>query len=121
MIFDDLITQYCASWNEPDATKRLALLETCWKVDGVYTDPGHQTLTRTALSDQISKFHADDPGAFLKLASKVDAHNNFVRFRWTLQNETGAQIAEGTSFGKIGTCGLIAQMTGFFGPLTDAG
>ena len=35
----DVVTQYMAAWNEPDATTRDALLAQCWSDSGVYIDP----------------------------------------------------------------------------------
>jgi len=116
-----LIDLYCAAWNANDKDKRDALLASCWADYAVYNSPVHHARSRSALSEHIAKFHADQPGAFLKRASGVDGHSGYVRFQWTLHDSEGLQIAEGTSFGRISETGQIEEMTGFFGPFPELG
>ncbi len=113
----ELVTRYCAAWNETDSEKRSMLLASCWAENGIYRAPGHEAISRSALSLHIGDFHADDPGAYLKLASGADGHGNAVRFRWTLHKKTGDVVAEGTSFGRFSDDWLFIEVTGFFGPL----
>jgi hypothetical protein len=114
--FSMLLKVYETAWNETDAKRRLALLEKCWAEAGVYTDPGVQTRSRVALSDNIGAFLASTPGHALRVVSGADEHHGQVRFEWRLVDDQRAVAIAGMSYGLIGEGGLIERMTGFFGP-----
>ncbi|AHD08863.1 nuclear transport factor 2 family protein [Phaeobacter gallaeciensis] len=115
-----LVETYAKAWNTSDAEMRLELLSACWDASGRYADPGCELQGRQALSDQIGRFHRDDPGARLSLTSAADGHNGYVRFQWNLNDSAGNKRAEGTSFGRIGKTGLLHEVVGFFGPFPKA-
>ena len=80
----DVVTQYMAAWNEPDATTRDALLEQCWSDGGAYVDPKVSLAGREALARHIATVQAARPGARLEFMSGIDVHHNLVRFLWRL-------------------------------------
>ena len=57
----DVVTQYMAAWNEPDATTRDALLEQCWSDSGVYLDPKVSLAGREALARTSPRFRPRGP------------------------------------------------------------
>jgi hypothetical protein len=116
----NLLKRYETAWNERDAKRRLSLLDSCWAESGVYTDPGVQTHSRQALSDNISAFLASAPGHVLRVVSGVDEHHGQVRFEWRLLDAGGAVAIAGMSCGLVGADGLIERMTGFFGPFPQS-
>ena len=86
----DVVTQYMAAWNEPDATTRDALLEQCWSDGGVYLDPNVSLPERDALATKIGEVLAARPGARLEFMSGIDVHHNLVRFLWRLVRADGS-------------------------------
>ena len=85
----EIVTQYMAAWNEPEAAARSALLERCWSDAGVYLDPGVSLAGRDALAVHIAKVQAARPGARLAFMSGIDVHHNVVRFLWRLVRADG--------------------------------
>ena len=47
---DEIVTTYCAAWNERDAAKRTELLEAAWADDGTYHDPTGTAAGRAELA-----------------------------------------------------------------------
>ena len=115
-----ILKRYEAAWNELDPKQRLSFLDRCWAESGVYTDPGVQTHSRQALSDNIGAFLAATPGHALRVVSGVDEHHRQVRFEWKLLDTGGAVALAGMSCGLLGEDELIERMTGFFGPFPSA-
>jgi SnoaL-like domain len=110
-----IVTTYCAAWNEPDKAKRTAMLEASWADDGVYHDPTGTAAGRSALVDHIAGFHEQFPGHTLAPASGVDDNGDGLRFAWVLRN--GAEVVlEGMDFAELAPDGRIKRIAGFFGP-----
>jgi hypothetical protein len=49
----------------------------------------------------------------LKRTSKVDSHNDWVRFAWSLGPADGAAVVEGVDFCALGPDGRLATVVGF--------
>ena len=111
----DVVTQYMAAWNEPDATTRDALLEQCWSTGGVYVDPNVSLAGREALSRHIATVRAARPGARLEFMSGIDVHHNVVRFLWRLVRADGSCGDTSIDFGEVGPDGRLVRIVGFFG------
>ena len=110
----DVLNAYMAAWNEPDAGKRMALLERAWAEGGIYIDPLSDVKGRDALSDVIAGLHAQQPGASLVLASGIDQHHNQVRFRWDFIGADGKTAIQGIDVGEIANDGRLARIIGFW-------
>ena len=113
---DRTVRLYAAAWNEPDAGKRLALLERSWAEDGVYVDPTVELSGRQALSDHIAGVQAKRPGARIALTSGTDEHHGLLRFNWRLIQADGTEGAESIDFGELDDDGRLSRIVGFFGP-----
>ena len=112
----DVVTQYMAAWNEPDATTRDALLEQCWSDGGVYLDPRASLTGWDALARHIGAMQASRPGARLEFMSGIDVHHNLVRFLWRLVRADGSCGDTSIDFGEVGPDGRLVRIVGFFGP-----
>ena len=97
------------------------LLEKCWAEDGVYADPLNVAEGRDALERLIQGFQQRSPGATIPLASGVEEHHHFVRFRWAMHSKDGSQVLEGFDVGELASDGRLRRITGFFGPFPPLG
>jgi SnoaL-like protein len=110
----EVLEAYMAAWNEPDAAKRMALLERAWADDGVYIDPMSDVKGRAGLDGAIAGLHAQQPGASIVLASGIDQHHNQVRFRWDFIGADGKVAIQGIDVGEIAADGRLARIVGFW-------
>ena len=69
----EAVASYAAAWDEPDETKRRALLERAWTDDGIYTDPTAYVEGREALIEHIAGFLNQVGEARLERSSGVEA------------------------------------------------
>lgn len=110
----ETIATYIAAWNEPDAPKRMALLDKAWADDGVYIDPLADVKGRDGLSATIAGFHTQQPGASIAIASGIDQHHNQVRFAWDFIGADGASQIKGIDVGELAADGRLARIIGFW-------
>ena len=61
----------------------------------------------------LAGVQAKFPGFVLKRISKVDSHNNAVRFAWSLGPAAGPSVVEGVDFATLSTDGKFASIVGF--------
>lgn len=113
----DLVPDYGQAWNEPDPAVRRALLLRVWGDDAVYTDPTATVHGRQELVTHIGGFKERFAGARLEVSTRVDEYGPNFRFGWVIIDQSGARVVEGVDFGRLGSDGRIASITGFFGPL----
>src|ERR1700754_4267289 len=59
----ETIDRYCAAWDEPDAARRKALLDSVWAEGATYTDPTVQAQGQAALDRHIASVQARYPGS----------------------------------------------------------
>lgn len=115
-----VVDAYQAAWNEGDAVKRGALLDTAWSDDGRYVDPTADVTGRDALVAQIDSFRGSLPGAKVDGTSAVATGDGAVHFRWNTSGLGGLVNVEGMDVGLTGADGRLTLIAGFFGALADA-
>ena len=114
----ELVDRYCAVWNEPDAERRAALLDTVWAEGAAYTDPRANTRGAAPLLAHIATVHASRPGAKIMRTSAVDVHHGIARFGWRVVEADGTPLPEGIDIVFLNEDGSrIERIVGFFGPL----
>ncbi len=116
----EVVTAYCAAWNEADEGARRTLLEQGWADEGEYCDPTARVAGREGLVAHISGFQAQMPGARIERSSGVDEHDGWLRFAWTLVGPDGAAAMEGIDVGELAPDGRLRRIVGFFGPFPAA-
>jgi hypothetical protein len=107
-----VVDTYIAAWNEGDAARRRALVGETWTDDGTYLDPLMTGSGPDEIAAMIGAAQAQFPGHRFELADGPDAHNDVVRFAWTLAGEAGP-VARGTDFATVAEDGRLRSVTGF--------
>ena len=104
---------YVATWNETDPAKRLAAIGRVWSDAGRYRDPLMQSDGPAGIDAMIAGVQGKFAGFVLKRTSKVDGHNDTVRFSWSLGPASGPAVVEGVDFGMLAADGRFASIVGF--------
>jgi hypothetical protein len=116
MTTEEIARAAVLAWATTGEAARLALLDRCWADAGIYCDPLSRVEGRHALSDHIVAFQRSRPGFRIPLASGVDTHHEFLRFRWVMLNPAGQFVYEGFDAGELAPDGRLQRITGSFGP-----
>ena len=106
------VSNYIAAWNEGDTDRRRALVAQTWTDDGTYIDPLMGGAGPDQLTAMIGAAQAQFPGHRFELSFGPDAHNDVVRFAWTLTGDAGP-VAGGVDFATLADDGRLRNVTGF--------
>ena len=107
------VEAYVATWNETDAARRQAGIARAWEAAGRYRDPLMASEGHAGIDAMLAGVQARFPGFVLKRTSKVDRHNDWVRFAWSLGPADGAAVVEGVDFCALAPDGRLASVVGF--------
>jgi hypothetical protein len=118
---DDTILTYFAAWNERDHDERSGMLERVLTSDAVLVDPTGRWSGVAGLSERIARYHAAAPGTRVVPASAVDAHNDVVRYGWSIVDADGAEVIEGLDVAERAEDGRLSRILMFHGPLPASG
>lgn len=110
---ESIVESYVASWNEPDPGKRLSAIAASCAADARYRDPVMASEGQAGLDAMLAGVQARFPGFVLKRISKVDSHNDAVRFAWSLGPAAGPSVVEGVDFATLAADGKLALIVGF--------
>jgi len=110
---DATVDTYVASWNETEPARRRAAIAEAWSERGSYRDPVMTSDGHAALDAMLAGVQAKFPGFVLKRISRVDHHNDAVRFSWSLGPASGPSVVEGVDFCTLGPDGRLASVVGF--------
>ena len=117
---DSTIAAYVATWNETDAARRQAAIARAWEAAGRYRDPLMASEGHAGIDAMLAGVQARFPGFVLKRTSKVDSHNDWVRFAWSLGPADGAAVVEGVDFCALAPDGRLASVVGFIDKMPAA-
>ena len=107
------VEAYVATWNETDAARRQAAIARAWDAAGRYRDPLMASEGHAGIDAMLAGVQARFPGFVLKRTSKVDSHNDWVRFAWSLGPSDGPAVVEGVDFCALAPDGRLAAVVGF--------
>ena len=110
---DATVEAYVATWNETDAARRQAGIARAWAASGRYRDPLMASEGHAGIDAMLAGVQARFPGFVLKRTSKVDSHNDWVRFAWSLGPEAGPAVVEGVDFCALAPDGRLVEVVGF--------
>jgi hypothetical protein len=111
-----LVNDYIAMWNEADAERRRALVARTLTDDATYVDPLMAGAGTDQISAMIGAAQQQYPGHRFALHTAPDAHNDRVRFGWSLSPNGGDPIAIGVDFATVAPDGRMQSVTGFLEP-----
>ncbi len=67
--------------------------------------------------ERIGAYQTAAPGAKVVPASGIDAHNDVVRYAWTIVNAEGQELMDGIDVAERTTDGRLRRILMFHGPL----
>jgi hypothetical protein len=108
-----VVDTYIAAWNETDAERRLALVAETFTDDARYLDPLVSGEGVDGIASMIGAVQSQFPGHHFELSFGPDAHNDVVRFAWTLHSDEGGPVASGVDFATVVADGRLRNVTGF--------
>lgn len=111
------IDRYCAAWNEPDRSKRLAILAQAVTQDVRYVDPTVEVSGLNALATHIDAVFARYPGSTIVRTTRIDRHHGIARFGWKKVLADGSSLADSIDLVEFRDDEKISRIVGFFGPL----
>ncbi len=112
-----LADRYLATWNEPVAARRHALVAALWSPQGRYADPLMQGEGHDGIARMIEAARMQFPGLRFSARGTADGHGPFARFSWSLGPVGGAPVAGGTDIVRLDDAGRVVEIIGFL----DAG
>ncbi|HWE67539.1 MAG TPA: nuclear transport factor 2 family protein [Acidimicrobiales bacterium] len=115
----ETVDGYPDGWNESDPTRRAQLIGEVWAEEGKLIDPPLAANGRTEISDMAATLQAQFPDHRFERTSAVDEHHHHFRFSWQLVAADGSVTLNGMDVGELADDGIIARITGFFGPLSS--
>jgi hypothetical protein len=108
------VINYIGCWNERDAAKRRALVAKTWADAGAYMDAHRNAMGQEAVDTMLAKAQEAYPGYRLRVISKIEAHNHYVRFSWGAGGTDQAPLyLGGTDFVILGEDGRALSVVGF--------
>lgn len=108
-----IVDAYVATWNETDPARRRAGIARAWAEAGSYRDPVMTSDGHAGVDAMLAGVQARFPGFVLRRTSKVDQHNNHLRFAWSLGPAAGPSVVEGVDFCALAADGRLASVVGF--------
>lgn len=112
-----VVDDYIAVWNEADQGRRRELIARTFTEQATYVDPLMSGQGVDGLDAMVAAAQQQFPGHRFELSFGPDAHNDVVRFTWTLVGvESGAADAVGVDFATVAPDGRLASVTGFLEP-----
>jgi hypothetical protein len=118
---ETLVDSHLAAYADPNAERRLDTIRRTWHPEGRLIDPPFSGLGHTGISELAAKVVAQFPGHSFARTTAIDAHNEFARYGWKLQDPQGKPVMEGYDFATLDVDGKLLQVVGFFGTPAAAG
>ena len=111
---NEIVVSYIAAWNETDARKRRDIVAKTWTDGGIYVDAHRRGDGHASIDAMIEKAQKQFPGYRVRLVSKIEAHNGYIRFSWAAGGTEQAPLyLGGTDFAVAAGDGRLQSVTGF--------
>jgi uncharacterized protein YndB with AHSA1/START domain len=110
-----LADAWFALWNEPDASKRRAVLAELLAEDAVFQDAHGCTRGLDDLDAHVTAARVHMPGIHLVRSGEPRHCQGTVLVAWVARKADGQPLAEGTTVLELTSDGRIARVVGFWG------
>jgi len=110
---DTLVQRYIDTWNETDGRRRRDLIGRTWTDTARYVDPMMSGDGPNGIDAMIAGVQQRFPGHKIRLAGKIDAHNDCARFNWELAGPDGQALVAGIDFAVVAGDQRLQSVTGF--------
>jgi hypothetical protein len=111
---NELVINYIAAWNERDPARRHDVIAKTWTEGGSYIDAHRHGEGHTGIDAMIAAAQNQFPGYRLRVVSKIEAHNGYLRFSWAAGGTEQAPLyLAGTDFAVVAVDGRMQSVTGF--------
>jgi len=111
---NEIVVNYLAAWNETDPRKRHDIVAKTWTDGGIYVDAHRRGDGHASIDAMIEKAQKQFPGYRVRLVSKIEAHNGYIRFSWAAGGTEQAPLyLGGTDFAVAAGDGRLQSVTGF--------
>jgi hypothetical protein len=117
---DEVVETYFAAANEPDAGRRRQMLMRCVESDAELVDPTGRWQGVDGLVERIERYQSAAPGTRVVPASGIDAHNDLIRYAWTIVDLEGRSVIDGIDVVELASDGRLRRIMMFHGPLPVA-
>jgi len=114
---DAVVATYFAAWNEPDPGRRAEILQRSLTDDAELVDPTGRWQGIDGFVERIGNYQIAAPDTKVVPASGIDAHNDVVRYAWTIVDAEGKELMEGIDVAERATDGRLQRILMFHGPL----
>jgi hypothetical protein len=114
-----LIDAHLLAYADSDSSRRAAVVQRVWAVDGQLIDPPLSATGHAAICQQADLLLKQFPGHRFVRSSGIDEHHGQARYAWQLCSADGGVRLEGVDFVQVDAQGQLSKITGFFGPLPD--
>lgn len=108
------IETYVAAWNEDDAARRHAFIETACSPELRFVTGG-RAVGRDELDRMIAAFRQRTPGARAVFTSSVDIQGRLFRYSGRAESSTGAPLGDALDAGECDEDGRIRVLLTFVG------
>jgi hypothetical protein len=111
---NEIVVSYIAAWNETNAQRRRELVTKTWTDGGIYVDAHRRGDGHAGIDAMIEQAQRQFPGYRVRLVSKIEAHNGYIRFSWAAGGTEQAPLyLGGTDFAVSAGDGRLQSVTGF--------
>jgi hypothetical protein len=114
---DTTIDTHLEAYGEPDAGRRLALIEQVWAPDGHLFDPPIDGAGHTGIDQMFAAVQSQFTGHTFRRSTGIDAHHGIARYGWELVDGDGSVTLAGMDVAVVGEDGKLTRVAGFFGDL----
>jgi hypothetical protein len=100
--------------------RRRQLLERSVTADAELVDPTGRWQGIDGLGDRIARYQSSAPATKVVPASDIDAHNDVVRYAWTVVDSEGRSVVDGIDVAGRANGGRLQRILTFHGLLPAA-
>jgi len=111
------IDTYLEAYGEPDANRRVALIEQIFAPEGHVFDPPIDGAGHTGINEMFAAVQSQFAGHTFRRTTGVDSHHGIARYGWEMVAGDGSVTLAGMDVAVVNDAGKLTRIAGFFGDL----